>query len=336
MKLYAIITLILFLTMLFVPLFSLLGATENQTASINLTTSQALTTNPAETTTQAVTTEKATTEQAETINVMLTASDKVAQIDMISYLIGCVASEMPAEYEIEALKAQAVASYSYARYLKINNESDSADISDNPSVHQAYTSEEDLRKKWKDNYDKYIEKIRKAVEETYGEYLIYNSQPIKPAYHALSSGRTNSAKDVWGSEVPYLVSVNSVSDKLSATYETSFEFNEAELIKLLKNKSIKNISMGDTVTTSNGYVKKINISGVDFTGEELRSLLSLRSGNFTVECDKDTYKFTCNGYGHGVGMSQFGANEMAKQGSTYDEILKHYYHGVKIEKSEKT
>lgn len=328
MKLYAVITLILFLTMLFVPLFSLLGTADGQTAETNITTG--IVTDNQDEYPETETTEKA--EEIETIKVMLTASDKVEQMDMTSYLVGCVAAEMPAEYELEALKAQAVASYSYARYMKSSNENNDADISDNSSVHQAYLSDDELKKKWGDNYEKYIEKIKKAVEETYGEYLTYNSEPIKPAYHALSSGKTNSADDVWGGEVPYLVSVNSISDKLSSTYETSFEFSEAELVLLLNNKSVKEISIGDTVTTSSGYVKNINISGVDFTGEEIRSLLSLRSGNFTVECNDDTYKFICWGYGHGVGMSQYGANEMAKQGSTYDEILKHYYCGINIEK----
>lgn len=326
MKFYAIISLIMLLSMLFIPLFSLLGESEGQSVGLSITTTAA-TEATAENTTQP---EK----EAETIKVMLTASDKIEKMDMTSYIIGCVAAEMPAEYEKEALKAQAVASYSYALFMKNNNEDSKSDISDNSSVHQAYLSAEELKEKWGSNYDKYISLIKNAVAETEGQYLTYNSQPVKPAYHALSSGITNSAEDVWGGEVPWLTSVNSIGDKLSPTCLTTFEFSTDELIRLLNHKDIKTISIGDTVTSSSGYVKKINISGVDFTGEELRSLLSLRSGNFTVEDKDGIYKFTCLGYGHGVGMSQYGANEMAKNGSSYEEILKHYYPGIEIENAQ--
>lgn len=326
MKFYAAISLIMLLAMLFIPLFSLLGQSDGQSVGLNITTSV---------TTE--TTEENTTQpekEAETIKVMLTASDKIEKMDITSYIIGCVAAEMPAEYEKEALKAQAVASYSYALYMKNNNSDSKSDISDNASVHQAYLSEEELQKKWGSNYDKYISVIKSAVTETEGQYLTYNSQPIKPAYHALSSGITNSAEDVWGGEVPWLVSVNSIGDKLSPTCLTTFEFSADELISQLNHNEIKSISIGDTITSSSGYVKRINISGVDFTGEELRSILSLRSGNFTVEAKGNTYKFTCFGYGHGVGMSQYGANEMAKNGSSYKEILKHYYPGVEIKNAQ--
>ncbi|MBE6746847.1 MAG: stage II sporulation protein D [Ruminococcaceae bacterium] len=324
MKLYAIISLILLLSMLFIPLFSLLGQGEGYSAGLNLTTTVSTTEKAEEPAPQTV-----PSEEKETITVMLTASDKTENMDMISYVIGCVAAEMPAEYEKEALKAQAVASYSYALFMKNSSSDGKSDISDNPSVHQAYVSESELRTKWGNNYEKYVSAIKEAVSETEGQYLTYNSQPIKPVYHALSPGRTNSAEDVWGGSIPWLVSVNSVADKLSPIYITSFEFTEKELMKLLK---CKEISIGDTVTAVSGYVKRISISGTDYTGEELRSILSLRSGNFTVEHKDGIYKFTCQGYGHGVGMSQYGANEMAKNGSTYKEILSHYYPGTKIEK----
>ncbi len=320
MKIYAIITAILFFTMLFVPLFSLLGSTESR-IPVNGTFQQI--SNPRQET-------EKEEDDSQTIKVMLHSSETTEEMDMMNYIIGCVAAEMPAEYEKEALKAQAVASYTYALYMKQSNTSKDADISDDPSIHQAYLSEAQLKEKWGNNFDSYIEKISSAVKETYGEYLTYNSELIKPAYHALSAGKTNSGEDVWGNGIPYLVSVNSVADKLSPSFETQFEFNEKELIKLLGIKT-KSISIGDTVTSSSGYVKKITVSQTEFTGEEIRSLLSLRSGNFTIQCDGDTFKFICYGYGHGVGMSQYGANEMAKQGSSYKEILKHYYKGVEVE-----
>lgn len=160
--------------------------------------------------------------------------------------------------------------------------------------------------------------------------MTYDGKLIKPSYFAMSSGMTNSAEDVWGAKVDWLVSVASDSDKLSPSVKSVFEFTESELKNLLKEYDIENISIGKSVTSKSGYVKSIEISSHKFSGEELRQILSLRSGNFTVKKDDDLFVFTCMGYGHGVGMSQNGANYMAKQGSDYKEILSHYYPGTEI------
>ena len=336
MKLYSILTLFLLLTMLFVPLFSLLGSENDKVYSNGINISETAEKENSKTQKE----DKAEDDNGSnngddtpSIAVKRVSSGKVEQVDLFDYVVCATAGEMPPSYEKEAIKAQAVAVYSYALYLKNNPVSDDNDLTDDPSVHQAYSSREELKKKWGESYEKNISKIEEAVKEVYGEYLTYDGKLIKPAFFALSNGRTNSAKDVWGNDVPYFQSVTSDYDKLSASFTSSFEFEESELCQLLSKISdgkIKEISIDECVTTASGYVKNIEISGERFTGEKIRSALSLRSGSFTVEQNGDTYKFICSGYGHGVGMSQYGANGMAKNGSSYEEILKHYYSGIEI------
>ena len=339
MKLYSILTLFLIMTMLFVPLFSLLGGDydktyangENISETVKKDDSQNQTTDEKE---KNDNNESNSDNSDETITVKRVSSGKVEQVDLFDYVVCATASEMPPSYEKEAIKAQALAVYSYALYLKNNPVNEKNDLSDDPSVHQAYSSRDELKKKWGESYEENISKIEEAVKEVYGKYLTYDGKLIKPAFFALSNGRTNSAKDVWGNDVPYFQSVTSDYDKLSASFNSSFEFEESELCELLNEISdskIKEISIDECVTNASGYVKSIEISGERFTGEEIRSALSLRSGTFTVEQNGDTLKFTCSGYGHGVGMSQYGANCMAKNGSSYQEILKHYYSGIEID-----
>lgn len=345
MKLYAILTLVLFLTMLFVPLFSLLGNVESQnittlTTSHSQATPEAQEKNISENDNSQVRTEKEkdndknnkSVETEGSISVARVSSGRVETVPLTDYVIGCVACEMPPSYHIEALKAQAIVSLTYALYQR--SQKNNPDISDDPSVHQAYKTYEELKEKWGDSYDKSIAVIKKAVNDVVGQYLTFDGELIKPPYFALSSGATNSAEDVWGSKVEWLVSVTSDQDKLSPSVRSVFEYSEAELIRLLKSEcDIDKISIGRCDTTRSGYVKSIEISSHSFSGEQLRGLLSLRSGNFTVEKKDDSYIFTCMGYGHGVGMSQNGANCMAKQGSDYKEILSHYYPGTQIQAS---
>lgn len=332
MKLYAVISVILFLTMLFVPLFSLLGDTDAknavaQNASLSQTSSPH--TEKAEAYQKTTEPEKSKDE----IRVLRASSQKVETVNLWEYIVCCVASEMPPTYETEALKAQAVISYTYALYLLSHPYSDSADITDSPAKHQAYLSRSEIKEKWGDDYEESIEKIEDAVTQTQGQYLTYNGEIIKPAYHAMSPGRTNSALDVWGSDTGYLQSVPSDGDKLSPKLVSTYDFTEKELSKLLSEASgekIENIKIGQIDMNSGGYVRSIVISGISFTGEEIRNTLSLRSGAFTVSSYNNIYRFTCTGYGHGVGLSQNGAQFMAKEGSSYSEILKHYYTGVEI------
>lgn len=335
MKLYAILSLFLLLTMLFVPLFSLLENAKSEDVpelsspfSYSETSSARQESEKSETPSTRTEKENEKIETGGEISVLRVSSGKVETLDITDYVVCCVASEMPASYEIEALKAQAVVSFTYALYLRGTQEG--ADITDNSAVHQAYLSFSELKKRWGDSYDEDIGKIKKAVEEVKGEYLTYKGEIIKPPYFALSCGSTNSAEDVWGTEIAWLKSVPSEGDKLSVSIKSIFEFSEDEISAALKSYGISDITFGEAVTSKNGYVKKIDVSSHEFSGEELRELLSLRSGNFTVKKSGDLYVFTCLGYGHGVGMSQYGANCMAKEGSSYKEIIEHYYSGVEI------
>ena len=330
MKLYALITAILFLTMLFVPLFSLLGDGAEKTMSYAQVSSTEAT-EPSHTEKESEASEQS--EKSDKVRVLRTSSGKVESVVTKDYLVGCVASEMLPTYHKEALKAQAVVSYTYVLYLLSQPYSDEADITDNSAVHQAYRNKKELKEKWGDRYEECISLVEEAVDEVEGEYLTYDGIIIKPAYHAMSSGRTNSALDVWGKDIPYLQSVTSDGDKLSPKLVSTYDFTLEEMKEKLSacsGESFDEVQIGESETNGGGYVKKLVISGVSFTGEKLRTAFSLRSGAFTLEKHGENYRFTCTGYGHGVGMSQNGAEYMAKNGFTYDEILRHYYQGTEI------
>lgn len=275
-----------------------------------------------------------------TISVFLSSSDSVENMDIKDYIIGAVAAEMPASYESEALKAQALAAVTFARYMqnkggdeKING----ADISDDAGMHQGYISKEEMREKWGDAFGEYYEKIENAVSEVIGKVITYDGEVIMAAYHAISSGKTESAANAWGKDIPYLVSVESECDRDSPRYSSEEIFTFSELRDALKDEDGIDFTVDESDfieiknTTDAGTVTKVSVGGKDMTGAELRSLLQLRSPVFSVEYESGNYTFSVSGYGHGVGMSQYGADCMAKQGKSYEEIIAHYYPGTQIE-----
>ena len=261
-----------------------------------------------------------------------TLSGKTLQADIKDYLTGVVAAEMPALYETEALKAQAVAAYTYYIWLKENADNADFSISGNSNVHQGYLTDEQMKEKWGNKYESYKKKIEDAVLSVMGECIIYEGQPIMAVYHAISSGKTLSAKTVWGEDLPYLQSVNAVGDKLSPDFEAAQAYTQAEMINLLSIKNKKGNLIEKIDTDENGYVTEITLGGKSFSGYEFSSLTSLRSPVFTAEYEEDGYVFSVIGYGHGVGMSQYSADYMARQGSSYKEILAHFYKGTYIDK----
>ena len=278
-----------------------------------------------------------------TVKVMATASGNIITTSERDYLIGCVACEMPPSYDSEALKAQAVAAYTNLVRLKKNPDASlqGADISDSPSRHQGYYTDEQLKEKYGDKYEKYREKIAAAVDAVYGEIITYNGEPIVAAYCALAPARTESAAVIWQSEVPYLQSVVSSGDKLAPDYSSTVVYTAEQLKEALSADSgislgenpaewISNIEYSENKT---GVVKSLAIGSKTLSGNEARRLLKLRSPAFSVQYSEGSFTFAVEGYGHAVGMSQYGADYMAKSGSNYKEILKHYYKGVKIEKS---
>lgn len=270
------------------------------------------------------------------------SSGEILKISDKEFLIGVVASEMPAAFEEEALKAQAVASYTY--FCRARNKNDGKkeyDFTVNTKKQENYITKEQMENKWNSNFEKYYNKIKNIVDSVFGEVIEDSGEPILAAYHAMSSGKTEKSSDVFGGDLKYLRSVESPGDKLVPGYETVLEVSaenfKANLNSINKNcefESDPNSWVKDVVRTDAGSVKCINIGGEDFKGSEIRKAFCLRSANFDVNYDNGNEKFifTVRGYGHGVGMSQQGAQYMAKNGSTYKQILNWYYPGTEIVK----
>lgn len=245
--------------------------------------------------------------------------------ELEEYVVGVVAAEMPAAFPEEALKAQAVAARTY-QVRQMQAAGSDAVLYD---VGQAYITSEEQKKKWGENYAFYAAKIRNAVCATAGEIMVYDGEPILAAFHAQSAGKTEDAENVWNSPVPYLKSVDSSEDKNAPDNKTTVTFSAKEISDKLGCEA-KNISI--LSRTDAGYVDRVQVGDKTFTGRELREALGLRSANFTVEKEGDGFRFTVFGYGHGAGMSQYGASFLAEKGMDYHEILKHYYTGIDFRK----
>ena len=282
-------------------------------------------------------TESTTEETVTTVKVMSVSGNNITEMSLKEYLLGVVAGEMNASYHEEAIKAQIVAAHTLLLYTKEHNTKDlkGADITDSYALHQAFLSPEKQKEKWKDNYDTYREKIEKCIDEVGNFTLQYNNEYICAVFHAISNGQTENAADVWGGKYPYLVSVSSIGDKLSPAYQSQASFTEKEFKEKLKESDLKFSDKPEkwiekTTNTDTGMVKTITICGKAFKGTDIRKLFDLRSSTFACKYDDGEFTFTVNGYGHGAGMSQYGANYMAQQGFNYKEILKHYYTDVEI------
>ena len=274
-------------------------------------------------------------DEPDKVRLKLTASDTVTEISLEDYIFGVVAAEMPALYEEEALKAQAVAAYTFYVIQKEKNKEQAFDISDDYTVHQSFINADLAREKWGDGADTYENKIRSCVKAVLGQTVLYEGSPATTLYHAISYGVTENAAEVWGGNYPYLVSVDSSWDKLEKNYLYEKTFKAEELKSLLSSlaevKDLEKNCITDIARTDAGGVKNLKVSGTEISGGDLRQALSLRSSNFEVNFSNGVYTFTTKGYGHSIGMSQYGAHYMAMQGKIYKEILLHYYTGCKVE-----
>lgn len=262
-------------------------------------------------------------------------------LDFDRYLIGVVAANMPASYHIEALKAQAVISRTYALYNMSILSKDNPDRKEfsTSELGLSYIDPEDMERYWgNDNYVSYFSKLENAIYATDGEVMVYEDDLVLPVFFGTGTGYTRSAREAWGIDIPYLVSVSSKQDVTSANYLNIVEYDPAELVDILKQKypaaDISEESFFQDVTVaerdSAGYVTKINLGSLTVSGEEFANVLGLNSNNFYIEDYEGMARIICNGVGHGVGLSQYGANAMAEEGCSYDEILTHYYTGIKI------
>lgn len=267
----------------------------------------------------------ALTNKAETIVTVYRNNGQIINIELETYLIGVVASEMPASFNIEALKAQSVAARTYTLKCIKNNKK----LTDTIST-QVYKDDDELKKMWGNEFNKYYEKIKKAVNSTKGIVMKYNDELIDAVYHSTSNGYTESALNVWGNDIPYLQSVSSEWDLTSSSYLKTIEkdFNTIN--------NVLNINLNDSTDINvlerdeTNHIKTVQINNKIFSGVELRTLLGLRSTDIEFEIKDNSIIFTTKGYGHGVGMSQYGAQGMAKNGYTYSQILKHYYLGITL------
>lgn len=249
----------------------------------------------------------------------------IEKYELEEYIIGVVGAEMPASFNKEALKAQSVVARTYALKSIKNNKQLTSDNST-----QNFKDNNELKKMWGINYKTYYNKIKSTVLETKGLYLSYNNDYVDAVYHSTSNGNTEDAVYVWGNSVPYLKSVSSEYDNTNKNYNITITLTYNEISNKLKNNIDSNTKFNIISKTSGNRVKEIEINGTTYSGVEFRKLLNLRSADFSIENNGANVVISTNGYGHGVGMSQYGANGMANNGSSYRDILLHYYTGVSI------
>lgn len=275
------------------------------------------------------------------VKLLHTKSNSVEEIELDTYLYGVVSSEMPADFELEALKAQAVVARTYTIYKITNNNKKhgDADICDDSTCCQAWISKEDRFSRWEEskrqnNWDKIVN----AVDSTKGKIITYDNKPINAFFHSNSGGTTEIPINVWGgSGYPYLQAVQTAGEEGYSQYSSEVTLSKEELMQKVKEKHNEveiDWNLEDCIKieeyTESGRVKTIKIGNINISGVEARALFGLKSSNFELTKNQDEIKFTVKGYGHGVGMSQTGADSMAKSGSNYEEIIKHFYTGVEI------
>lgn len=255
------------------------------------------------------------------------SNGSVINLNMTDYLIGVVSSEMPASFNLEALKAQSVLARTYALKAKQTGKK----LTDTVST-QSYIDIDQMKNKWGNSFNTYYNKIKNAVENTNEEYLSYNGNYIEALYHSTNNGKTESSLDVFGNYYPYLISVSSEYDKNASSYLRTINMP----LDTISNKlglSLNNDSVISILSyTDGGNIKEININGNNFSGKKVRELLGLRSADFDISISDNNANITTRGYGHGVGMSQYGANGMANAGYSYKDILSHYYPGTTLTK----
>ncbi|WP_226036315.1 stage II sporulation protein D [Aquibacillus saliphilus] len=267
------------------------------------------------------------------VNVFRTKSEKIETVPLEEYVTRVVASEMPADFELEALKAQALAArtyiVNYLMYKQENNLPEGSDVSDTVQ-HQVYKNDGDLRSQWGTDYNWKLNKIKKAVSETIGEVVTYQGVPITPAFFSTSNGYTEDSEKYWANELPYLRSVESPWDKESPKYLDQKVLTIDQVEQALGVQIDVSTDFQIKRTESN-RVAEIALGGKTFTGRDVREDLELRSSDFEIEYKNNHLIFTTKGFGHGVGMSQYGANGMAKEGKNYKEIITYYYQGAEVD-----
>ena len=265
---------------------------------------------------------------------------EVQQVPKRDYLIGAAAAEMPLSWPDEALKAQIVAAHSYALYCRDHaSAANGSWLSADPARRQGYLTDAVLHSYWGTDYEANYARLSSLVDSVLGDVLCYDGAAAGTSYFALSNGRTEASENVWGSALPYLVPVDSSTDLSADNYEVTLTLSAAQTGQLLSeglgiaaDPAAPGQWFGEPTLTASGYVASLPVCGQVFTGTRLRSAFSLRSAAFTVAYDagENAFVFTTHGYGHGVGLSQWGAKALAEQGQGYADILAHYFPGTQL------
>lgn len=283
--------------------------------------------------------ENADTHGSDTISVFLSDEGKAVTMDFREYITGVVAAEMPVVFHSEALSAGAVCAATLARKNIISGKKDElsgAVISTDSTKHQAFMNTDEMKKRWGDKFPEYYKKLCDAVDKAIDYSVTYNGELITAAYHAVSPGKTENSENVWLARIPYLVSVESPGDCLSPKYKDTVKMTCNEFREMLEGKCSLPENTGEWFMKERysqaGTLLEITIGDTVFTGEELRELFSLRSACISLQLTEEGVTIETKGYGHGVGLSQYGADYLARQGYSWQEIIRHYYTGVEIEK----
>lgn len=269
------------------------------------------------------------TEQSEQKHntVLVATSNGVSKMELEEYIISVLLGEMPQDFELEALKAQAVVARTYTENRKENPKHDFSNVCTDSTCCQAFMSQEAYINA--EGSAQFLERVKQAVSETKGQVLMYQGKVIEATYFSCSGGKTEDAKAVWGSDIPYLRSVESPGEEMAKYYTDTIHLSLSEFREKL-NIDNAPVSIENLRYTNGGGVQEITVNGKVFSGTEIRKCLQLRSTAFVITVMGDSVTITTKGFGHRVGMSQYGAEAMALQGKTYQEILSHYYGGTEL------
>lgn len=278
---------------------------------------------------------------AEVVLIQNASTGEVMEVPLLDYVIGATASEMPVNWPDAALQAQAVASHSYALYQRDNADADKlggAWFAADPSRRQGYMTSEVLRSYWGDAYDENYARLSGLIAPILDKVLLYDGSAAAACYHAISNGHTEASENVWNQALPYLAGVDSTLDLAADGFEQTVTYTAQQMYDALNIVfPVADLSdkpqnwFGECTYTAAGYVSSIVVGGVSVRGVDVRAALSLRSACFTVSYSDNTFAVTTKGYGHGVGLSQWGAKNMALTGKTCEEILAAYYPGTTLE-----
>ncbi|MBS4212645.1 stage II sporulation protein D [Neobacillus rhizophilus] len=273
------------------------------------------------------------------VAVFRTAKSAIEETPLEDYLVGVVAAEMPADFNEEALKAQALTARTYIVNRLLKNDTMGApkgsQVTDTPQLHQAYIDDAQQRKNWGKDYDWKKKKIIEAVRSTSGQILTYNGEPINATFFSTSNGFTENSEDYWSGNIPYLRSVTSPWDKESPKFTNQKVITVKEFESRLGVKIGSSTALGKIVARTEGKrVAKVDFNGKVLSGKDIREKLDLKSSDFSWERKGGNIVITTRGYGHGVGMSQYGANGMAAEGKNYKDIVQYYYKGVEVTSAE--